>query len=354
MATIDRTEFVWRALIVAVIAVAAVIALWVLDTAARVFLVAFGGILLAITLRRFTGTVARLPRMHEDLALAVVLALLVGITTIGAYLMAPHVSEQADRLLESVPRSIENLEDYLANYGWAQDLLTEARDGMSSDGEVVARATGLASQGFGGLLDAIVVLFVGLYGAIQPRLYVDTTVRLFPPRRRERAAQVLAALETTLWRWLVGRLFGMLVIGILTSVGLLILGVPLAIPLGVLSALLAFIPYLGPILSAGFAMLLALTESPDLALYTGLLYIGVQTVESYLLTPLIERQAVLLPPALTIIAQVLLGILFGGLGLLLASPIVATIMVLVKMLYLEDFLGESITLPGGGKDDDDG
>jgi predicted PurR-regulated permease PerM len=354
MARSDRTEFVWRALIVAVIAIAAVITLWVLGTAARVFLVAFGGILLAITLRRFAANVARLPRMNEDLALAVVLALLAGIIALGAYLMAPRVGEQVDRLIESVPRSIENLENYLSNYGWARNILAEAREGMSSGGEVVARATGLASRGFGGIVDAVVILFVGLYGAIQPRLYLDATVRLVPPRRRERAAEVLAALETTLWRWLVGRLIGMLVIGILTSIGLLILSVPLAIPLGVLSALLAFIPYLGPILSAGFAMLLALTESPDLALYTGLLYVGVQTVESYLLTPLIERQAILLPPALTIIAQVLLGILFGGLGLVLASPIVATIMVLVKMLYLEDFLGESITLPGDGKDDGDG
>jgi predicted PurR-regulated permease PerM len=353
MAQVDRVEFVWRTLIVAVIAVAAVIALWVLNTGARVFLVAFGGILLAITLRRLAANVARLPQMSEDLALGVVLALIAGLIALGAYLMAPRIGQQVDRLIESVPRSIENLENYLANYGWARNLLTKAQEGLSGGGEVVARATGLASRGFGSLVDAVVVLFVGLYGALQPRLYVDGTVRLFPPSRRKRAAEVLAALETTLWRWLVGRLFGMLIIGILTSVGLLILGVPLPITLGVLSALLAFIPYLGPILSAGFAMLMALTVSPDLALYTGLLYVGVQMVESYLLTPLIERQAVLLPPALTIILQVLMGILFGGLGLLLASPIVASGMVLVKMLYLEDFLGESITLPGAGKDDDD-
>lgn len=350
----DRTEFVWRALIVAVIAALAVVALWVLDSGARMFLVAFGGILLAITLRRFAANVARLPRMSEDLGLAVVLALLAGLIALGAYLMAPRIGEQVDRLIDSVPRSIDNLESYLASYGWAQNIVAQAQEGISGGSEVVARATGLASRGLGSLVDAVVVLFVGLYGAIQPRLYVDATVRLFPPARRERAAEVLSALETTLWRWLVGRLFGMLIIGILTSIGLLILDVPLAMTLGVLSALLTFIPYLGPVLSAGFAMLMALTVSPDLALYTGLLYVGVQMVESYLLTPLIERQAVLLPPALTIIFQVLMGILFGGLGLLLASPILASIMVLVKMLYLEDFLGESITLPGGGKDDDDG
>lgn len=341
---------------VAAIAVSAIIFLWVLQAGLQIFMVAFAGILLAITLRRLAGLVGRLPRMSDDLGLVIVLAFGVAILAIGGHLMAPRIAFQVDELIDRVPRSLDSLERYMSRYAWSRALLDQARtaDELLPTGELVARATGLFSAGLGWLVNGVIMLFVGLFAAAQPRLYVDATVRLVPPARRERAGEVLSALETTLWRWIIGRLAGMAVIGILTTVGLLVLGVPLAITLGVISALLSFIPYLGPILAGLFVGLMALTVSPTLLLYTLILYGGVQVVESYLLSPLIDRHAVLLPPALTIIAQVLLSILLGAMGLLLASPLVAMVMVLVKMLYLEDFLGESISLPGRGKDDDDG
>ncbi len=127
----------------------------------------------------------------------------------------------------------------------------------------------------------------------------------------------------TLQWWLIGQVFLMLVIGVLIGLGLWLLKVPLALALAILAGLLTFIPYLGPILSAVPAVLFALTESPTLAFYVALLYIGVQTVESYLLEPIVQRKTVYLPPALTIFSQVVLGVLVGGLGVALALPLVA-------------------------------
>jgi predicted PurR-regulated permease PerM len=136
----------------------------------------------------------------------------------------------------------------------------------------------------------------------------------------------------------------MIVVGLLTAVGLWALGMPLALTLGLLAALLTFIPNLGPTLAVVPAALLALLQSPTKSLYVILLYLVIQAVESYLLIPLVQRQAVSLPPALTITAQVLLGILVGGFGLVLATPLTAAVMVLVRMLYIEDALGDSVDM----------
>jgi predicted PurR-regulated permease PerM len=137
----------------------------------------------------------------------------------------------------------------------------------------------------------------------------------------------------------------MLAIGILTWIGLSILGVPLALTLGILTALLTFIPNIGPVLSVIPAALLAFSQDPIKAIYVVLLYIGVQVIESNLITPWIERQTIKLPPALTISMQLILSIFVGGLGLVLATPLVAAGIVLVQMLYIEDILGENLTTP---------
>lgn len=132
----------------------------------------------------------------------------------------------------------------------------------------------------------------------------------------------------------------MAVIGVLTGFALWMIGVPLALMLGLLAGVLNFVPYIGPLLSFVPAALLALMQAPPLVVWVLALYVAIQALESYLVTPLVAQRSVSLPPALTITAQVLLGVVFGWLGLLLATPLTAVVLVLVQMLYLEDVLGE--------------
>jgi predicted PurR-regulated permease PerM len=120
------------------------------------------------------------------------------------------------------------------------------------------------------------------------------------------------------------------------------LGLPLAPTLGLLAGLLNFVPNFGPLIAAIPAVLIAFLHSPQQALSVALLYVGLQVLDGYVLTPLVDRRSVQLPPVLTISAQLLLGLLFGFVGLLLASPLTATVMLLVKMLYVEDVLGDPI------------
>jgi predicted PurR-regulated permease PerM len=186
-----------------------------------------------------------------------------------------------------------------------------------------------------------VILFIGLYVAAQPGLYKNGFVRLMPLEKRNRAHEVLSAVGMTLRWWLIGKMMSMLVVGILTSLGLWLLGMPLALTLGTIAALLTFIPNIGPVLSAVPAVLLALLEGPTQVLYVLLLYLVIQTVESYFITPLIQKRMVALPPALILLAQVLLGVLVGGFGLILATPLAAAALVIVNMVYIEDVLHDA-------------
>jgi predicted PurR-regulated permease PerM len=189
------------------------------------------------------------------------------------------------------------------------------------------------------------VILLAIYLAIEPNTYLNGFVKLFPVSKRQRTLEVLGTMGETLRQWMLGKFLAMLIIGFATTVGLEIIGVPLALTLGLIAALLTFIPNFGPIIAVTPAILFALVGSPVKALYVLGLYFGIQMVESYLITPLIERETVSLPPVLTIIFQVFMGIFVGGLGLVLASPLLAIILVLVKMVYIEDVLGDTVETP---------
>jgi predicted PurR-regulated permease PerM len=137
----------------------------------------------------------------------------------------------------------------------------------------------------------------------------------------------------------------MVTIGVMVGLGLWLLGVPFAFALALIAGLLEFIPYVGPILSAVPALLVALAETPELALYVLMLYIGVQSIEGYVLQPLIQERAVYLPPAVLLLAQLVLGILVGALGVMLATPMTAAVFVMIRMLYVQDVLGEPAAEP---------
>jgi predicted PurR-regulated permease PerM len=136
------------------------------------------------------------------------------------------------------------------------------------------------------------------------------------------------------------------VVGLLTGVGLLIAGVPTPLALGLLAALLSFVPYVGPILSFIPAVLIALTVSLTKVFYVVLVFGIVQTLESYLVTPLVQRRAVSLPPVILITAQIAMGVLAGATGVLLATPLAVCVIVLLQMLYVEDVLGDEVHVLG--------
>jgi predicted PurR-regulated permease PerM len=315
--------------------------LLILWYAVDVLLLAFAGILIAIFLRGLSDWLSERLPISSGLSLFLVIVSLASLFGIGIWLLAPDVSEQVDQLTRKIPESVDALRKRIEGNSWGRFILSQAPgpgQPLPGKGDILSRITGFFSTTLGALTNLVVILFIGLYVAAQPGLYKNGFVRLMPLEKRNRAHEVLSAVGMTLRWWLIGKMMSMLVVGILTSLGLWLLGMPLALTLGAIAALLTFIPNIGPILSAVPAALLALLEGPTQVLYVLLLYLAIQTVESYFITPLIQKRMVALPPALILLAQVLLGVLVGGLGLILATPLAAAALIVVNMVYIEDVL----------------
>ncbi len=344
-----RDGFVRRMLIGVGITVAVLLVLLLLWYAIDVLLLVFAGILVAIFLRGLSDKLSERTGLSGGWSLAVVLLALVTVIGVAVWWLAPSVAEQTDELTSTLPRAVERLQSRIERYGWARQIIGQlppTDELMPDRADVVSQATGVFSTTFSALANFVIILFIGLYLAAEPRLYSTGLIRLVPIGKRDRARTVLGVVSYTLRWWLIGKVASMIAIGIFTWLGLWLLGVPLALTLGILAALLTFIPNIGPILSVIPTALLALLDSPTRALYVLLLYFVIQVVESYLLTPLVQKRTVSLPPALTIAAQVLLGILLGGLGVILATPLTAAALVMVKLLYVEDALGDDLEKPG--------
>ena len=178
----------------------------------------------------------------------------------------------------------------------------------------------------------LLVLFIAAYIGLDPHLYHGGVLALVPSRQRDRAALALARLATTLRRWLVTQWIAMVVIGAVTTVFLLSIHVKAALPLGILAGVSKFIPIVGSIFAAIPAIAMAFIDSPHKALVVGIGYIVIQFVENHLLVPVLMKRGVNLPPAMTLGIQALMALLFGFLGLLVAVPLLAAILTIVKTM----------------------
>jgi len=186
----------------------------------------------------------------------------------------------------------------------------------------------------------VVVAATAVYLAIDPEIYIEGVVRLLPVWYREKGRSVLIEMGAAMQGWLLGQFISMIAIGVLVGGGLALLGVPLALVLGVVAGLFTFVPYLGTIISAIPALLVAYTSSLRETLWVVGLFVVAHGVEGYLLAPIVQRRAVHLPPALTVTAIILLTAIFGLTGVLVATPLVAVVMVGIARIYVEDILGD--------------
>jgi predicted PurR-regulated permease PerM len=342
------SEFTLKILIVVSIILVTILAIEFVYYAIDVVLLFFGAILLAIFLNGLADLLRREIKISEGKAVLLVSFLLLVILASAIALLAPSVGEQVRHLREELPKSAQKVSDYISQYSWGQTLLNQmpsANDVMEKVeiSNVLTRVGGYFSSTVGAVGNFFMLILLAIYLASEPRFYADGLIKLFPIKSRPRATEVLNEIGETLSWWLIGKVASMLFIGFLTWIGLWILGVPLSLTLGLIAGLLSFIPNFGPIFSAVPAILLAFIESPINAVYVLILFIIVQIIESNIVTPYIERQTVELPPALTVFAQLSLAVLIGGVGLIIATPLVAVVVVLVQSVYIQEVLGDKDT-----------
>jgi predicted PurR-regulated permease PerM len=302
-----------------------------------VLLVVFAAALLALGLRGLAERMARASGISVGAAFAVVVVTLVAVLGLGAWLAGPRLASEASQLQDQMLRQMAALRSWLDVSPWARWLSQQLPADLGGTGQpanLVPRISGTIAGALWsaiGLLGTVVlVIAAALYFAAAPAPYVNGPLHLVAQRYRLRTRQVIATVAGTLQSWLAGQLLDMCVVGVAIGGGLGLLGVPLPFILGATAALLNFVPYIGAIGGAVPAMLVALSQSPQQALLVGALFLVVQTLEGNILSPLIQRQAVHLPPAATLLAQTALGALFGVPGIIFATPAAAAILAALR------------------------
>ncbi|HVY49623.1 MAG TPA: AI-2E family transporter, partial [Minicystis sp.] len=263
---------------------------------------------------------------------------------VGSFALGPRLAEQAGKLADELPRLVHAAERALDREPWVVALFGHVASpgGLRPDATtVVAGATGALTVSGEVLAAFAVISFLGVYAAAQPRVYVEALLRVVPLARRPRARAVVHEIVTQLGNWLLGRAIAIAFVAVTVSIGLWLLDVPLALALGVLAGLLAFIEYVGAVVSAIPPLALALTVSPLRAVGVALLFLGVHVIEGYVLTPMLARRMVSFPRAFTLITQVVFGAVFGFLGLTFATPMCVVIVTCIRRFYVEDVLGDA-------------
>jgi len=367
------------------------LALRLLWFANALFLVTFLGILFAIAVSAGVDRLERLRIPRGVGAALIVLAFFGLLVGFGAWL-APTLRSQGAELRQKLPEAVDRVEQwvnkrqsgFLGILLGGSDVVTGPAGATSSDSSAArdttgARAAAPASrpaaqaatpaadtsaaqaegapqlhrriqeklsgasrylfpflthtvEALGGIL---IVVFLSIYLATDPQLYRRGVLALIPNRRRGQAALVMDRVADVLRKWLVTQLIAMLVIGTVTTVVLLMLRVEAAFALGVLAGLFEFIPTVGPLLSAIPGVAMGFLDSPEKAAVVAVAYWGIQFLENHILIPLLMKGGMDLPPALTVITQALLALVFGFLGLMVAVPLLATVMVMVQVLYVQ-------------------
>jgi predicted PurR-regulated permease PerM len=361
----------------AAIVAAVYVGLQLLWVGRSVFLIGFFGVLLGIVLAAGVDRLERF-RIPRGLGAVLIVLLVLGSLTGVGFLAAPQISSQMAEVKQQLPQAMDKAERWIQQRGGGVAEIIKAASDTTGQGEGARDPKAKEEQGEqqgGGQVDlrkslnqqlagvtqhffsffsstvsvlggVVILLFVAIFVASDPGLYHQGLMHLFPHEARARAGEVLSATATTLRRWMLMQMIGMLVIGVVTTVALLLLDIKAAIALGIIAGFLEFIPYAGPILSAVPAVAMALVDGPEKALWVVVAYTAIQQLEGLVLQPLLMKEGLALPPVLTILSQALFSLVFGFLGLMLAVPMVASVLVPVKLLYVRDVVGDEVSVPG--------
>ena len=364
-----------------------------------IFIIAFLGVLVGLAMARAVDYLER-AHIRRGLGAALVLLTFVGALVGLAALIGPSISRQTKEIGTELPKAIDKVEQWILRTparalvappgGGSQEPAASSTDAASSTegsaapsaekaepsssqattkpdeaggaqtdaeggGLLSTRLAGefrgatrflfpIVSSTFGAIGGVVIILFIAMYIAAEPRMYRAGLMHLIPHRNRENAEEYLDTLGSTLRQWLIARGIAMVLIGLITGAGLALLEVQGAVALGVLAGLLEFVPFFGPIASAIPAIGIALVDSPQKALYVLILYLVIQQLEGNVITPLLLEKRLDIPPVLTVVVVAALGVVFGVIGMLVAEPLLAAILVTTKMLYVNNVVGDDVSV----------
>ena len=336
----DDWDFVRRVLIALLLAGLAYF-LWLTS---RVLLLIFASVLLAVLLNALAELIARRTPIPRRWTLTVA-TVIVGVLLFGSlFLFGFQVAAQITQLFDKLPAAIDAAGNRIGISNAFQQIENAITSG--SDPSFFFRAAGIGYTLVGALADLALVVVAAIYIAADPTLYRRGVAMLLPPNQHEHIFDAMDVTGSALRMWFAGQLAAMLVVGVISGLAYWWLGLPLPLALGIISGLTNFIPFIGPILGAVPALIFALAINIETVLWTAGVTLAIQQLEGNIITPVIQRHAVLMPPALALFAIVISGLLFGLLGVFLAVPLAVALLVLVKKLWVRETLGEQTVVPG--------
>ncbi len=337
--TAATSEFVKRAAIAVALASLAFLAWYLRDF----LLVLVGSVLVATLLELVSEPFVRWCRLPRWVALLI--AGLLVLVAIGgsAFLFGTQMSSELEDVLSRANSATTSITKTLQNSQFGRLVLSHISGEMPSLSSLLGDVLKISLH----LVEAVIfIVFAGIYLAAQPDLYRSGAAYLFPGKSRLIAADTIDDIGRALRLWLLGQLIQMLLIGLLSTFAVWLIGLPSPLALGAIAGIAEFVPYLGPILAAIPALLVAVTQGLYPVLWTLVAYIAIHQVEGNLIAPIIQRHMVLVPPATLLLSIVAISLLFGNAAIVFAAPMTVISFVAVKKLYVRDSLGQSTSLPG--------
>lgn len=314
---------------------------------AEVFVSAFGAVVVAVLLRSLSEPIRDHTPLTDGVSVVAAILLILGVASGAGWLFRHTLAAQLSGLSALLPHSLAQLRAQVGQLPFGEFILDHvAGSAPSALHGVVGRIGGYAITAAGALVDAVIVVFIGVFLAFEPGRARNGLLMLLPRGPREAIGEAMDVSGRALRLWLGGMLIEMLVIGVLTGTGAWLLGLPTPIALGVIGGLSEIVPYVGPVLSAIPALLLALDQSWTTVAWTLVTYLGIHQVEGDLIYPFIQKRAAKLPPSLTLLMVLAATVLFGPIGVVLATPLLVVLLTFVKLLYIRRTLGEDVEVAG--------
>jgi predicted PurR-regulated permease PerM len=308
-----------------------------------VFLMAMGAVLIATLLSLVAEPLIHWLRFPPGAALFASGVMTTCIVGTAFYYLAGTQADQLRDVLQRVHEAVSTIQSNLQSSEMGRFILSHVQ-GINLP--VSGLATGVFSISLQFLTALVISVFGGIYLAAEVDVYRDGLIQLLPHPMRASGAETLTDIANALRLWMLGQMIAMVLIGLMTAVAAGLIGLPSAFALGLIAGLLEFIPYLGPLLGAIPAILVAATKGLDTVLWTIAAYTLVQQVEGHLIAPLILREMIYIPPLVLILGIVAITTLFGWNAAIFAAPIAVIVFVAVKKLYVRDSLGDPTPIPG--------
>ncbi|MFU8862364.1 MAG: AI-2E family transporter [Rhodobacterales bacterium] len=310
----------------------------------EVILLVFAAVVFAVGLDGVSRSMSERLSIKRGWALFAVVSGIAAIILGAIALTATRLVQQFQEISQTVREVYEQIQDWLAERGVLEYISDLDMNGENGDalGDMAGQVMTYGMSAIGAVSSLMILIVLTLFLAGNPELYRRGAIRLVPPAKRQMVADTFSSLAYALRWWFLGQLVSMALLGVTVGLGLFILGIELWFALAVITALLTFIPFLGPLIATVPIVAVGFTEGMETGLIVLAGYIVIQGVEGNVITPMIHQKAVDLPPALLISVQVLLSLIFGVVGLILAAPLTIVAMVSVQKLWIEYTLGETV------------